>query len=126
HPGREPERLLFERHQAGQLVGRCLLLLVSASAGQCPKHGKILPSVRRLSIWGAYQACGRFDRMPIMPKYPQGPSPARRSAEHMSEVTSERQIVITDSAARRIAALKAQEEAGDAFLRIAGSGGGCS
>jgi iron-sulfur cluster insertion protein len=44
----------------------------------------------------------------------------------MSEVTSERQIVITDSAARRIAALKAQEEAGDAFLRIAVSGGGCS
>jgi iron-sulfur cluster insertion protein len=44
----------------------------------------------------------------------------------MSEVTSERQIVITDSAARRIAALKAQEEAGNAFLRIAVSGGGCS
>ena len=44
----------------------------------------------------------------------------------MSEVTSERQIVITDSAARRIAALKAQEEAGEAFLRIAVSGGGCS
>jgi len=64
--------------------------------------------------------------MPIMPKYTQGPSPARRSAEHMSEVTSERQIVITDNAARRIAALKAQEEAGDAFLRIAVSGGGCS
>jgi iron-sulfur cluster insertion protein len=44
----------------------------------------------------------------------------------MSEVTSERQIVITDSAVRRIAALKAQEEAGNAFLRIAVSGGGCS
>ena len=44
----------------------------------------------------------------------------------MSEVTSERQIVITDSAARRIAALKAQEEAENAFLRIAVSGGGCS
>jgi iron-sulfur cluster insertion protein len=44
----------------------------------------------------------------------------------MSEVTSERQIIITDSAARRIAALKAQEEAGNAFLRIAVSGGGCS
>jgi iron-sulfur cluster insertion protein len=44
----------------------------------------------------------------------------------MSEVTSERQIIITDSAARRIAALKAQEEAGEAFLRIAVSGGGCS
>jgi iron-sulfur cluster insertion protein len=44
----------------------------------------------------------------------------------MSEVTSERRITITDSAARRIAALKAQEAAQDAFLRIAVSGGGCS
>jgi iron-sulfur cluster insertion protein len=45
----------------------------------------------------------------------------------MSEVTNERQIIITDSAARRIAALKAQEEAEEgAFLRIAVSGGGCS
>ena len=44
----------------------------------------------------------------------------------MSEVTSERGIRITDSAARRIAALKAQEEAEGAFLRIAVSGGGCS
>ncbi|TMJ60673.1 MAG: iron-sulfur cluster assembly accessory protein, partial [Alphaproteobacteria bacterium] len=45
----------------------------------------------------------------------------------MSEVTSERQIIITDSAARRITALKAQEAAEEgAFLRIAVSGGGCS
>jgi iron-sulfur cluster insertion protein len=44
----------------------------------------------------------------------------------MSEVTSERRIVITDSAARRIEALKAQEEAEGSFLRIAVSGGGCS
>jgi iron-sulfur cluster insertion protein len=44
----------------------------------------------------------------------------------MSEVTSERRIIITDSAARRIAALKAQEEAEGSFLRIAVSGGGCS
>ena len=44
----------------------------------------------------------------------------------MSEVTSERGITITDSAARRIAVLKAQEEAEGAFLRIAVSGGGCS
>lgn len=43
-----------------------------------------------------------------------------------SEVASERGVVITDSAARRIAALKQQEEAGGAFLRIAVSGGGCS
>ena len=39
---------------------------------------------------------------------------------------SERQITVTDSAARRIAVLKTQEEAEGAFLRIAVSGGGCS
>ena len=44
----------------------------------------------------------------------------------MSEVISERRITITDSAAARIAALKAQEEAEGSFLRIAVSGGGCS
>ena len=47
----------------------------------------------------------------------------------MTESTSEieeRHIVVTESAARRIAALRTQEEAGGAFLRIAVSGGGCS
>jgi iron-sulfur cluster insertion protein len=39
---------------------------------------------------------------------------------------AERQIVVTESAARRIAALKQQEEAANAFLRISVSGGGCS
>jgi iron-sulfur cluster insertion protein len=43
-----------------------------------------------------------------------------------SQVAGERGVVITDSAARRIAALKQQEDAGGAFLRIAVSGGGCS
>ena len=43
-----------------------------------------------------------------------------------AEVANERGVVITDNAARRIAALKQQEEAGGAFLRIAVSGGGCS
>ena len=43
-----------------------------------------------------------------------------------TEVAGQRAVVITDSAARRIAALKQQEEAGGAFLRIAVSGGGCS
>ena len=38
----------------------------------------------------------------------------------------ERQVTLTESAARRIAALKIQEDAADAFLRIAVSGGGCS
>ena len=45
----------------------------------------------------------------------------------MSEAASgERRITITDSAAKRIAALKAQEQAEGSFLRIAVSGGGCS
>ena len=47
----------------------------------------------------------------------------------MTEVvpeSGERRILVTDSAARRIAVLKQQEEALDAFLRIAVSGGGCS
>jgi iron-sulfur cluster insertion protein len=37
-----------------------------------------------------------------------------------------RRIVLTESAARRIAALRVHERAEDAFLRIAVSGGGCS
>jgi len=44
----------------------------------------------------------------------------------MSEVGSERGVLISESAARRIAALKQQEETAGAFLRIAVSGGGCS
>jgi iron-sulfur cluster insertion protein len=48
----------------------------------------------------------------------------------MSETTiqigGERAILISESAARRIAVLKEQEEAEGAFLRIAVSGGGCS
>jgi iron-sulfur cluster insertion protein len=39
---------------------------------------------------------------------------------------SERRIVLTENAARRIAALRTREQAGGAFLRIAVSGGGCS
>ena len=38
----------------------------------------------------------------------------------------QRRIVVTENAARRIAMLKDQENAEDAFLRIAVSGGGCS
>jgi iron-sulfur cluster insertion protein len=47
----------------------------------------------------------------------------------MSESESgvaERRIIVTDNAARRIAALKEEEEVRDVFLRIAVSGGGCS
>jgi iron-sulfur cluster insertion protein len=46
-------------------------------------------------------------------------------AESMSEI-EERSIVVTENAARRIAVLKTEEQAEDAFLRIAVSGGGCS
>jgi iron-sulfur cluster insertion protein len=46
-------------------------------------------------------------------------------AEAVSE-TEERRIVLTESAARRIATLKTKEDAENAFLRIAVSGGGCS
>jgi iron-sulfur cluster insertion protein len=35
-------------------------------------------------------------------------------------------VTLTESAARRIAELKASEQAPDAFLRLAVSGGGCS
>jgi iron-sulfur cluster insertion protein len=47
----------------------------------------------------------------------------------MNEVApevGERRIVVSESAARRIALLKQTEAAPDAFLRIAVSGGGCS
>ena len=47
----------------------------------------------------------------------------------MAESTTEteaRQIIVPENAARRIAALKVQESAENAFLRIAVSGGGCS
>jgi len=46
-------------------------------------------------------------------------------ADSISEV-EERGILLTENAARRIAVLKAQENAENAFLRIAVSGGGCS
>jgi iron-sulfur cluster insertion protein len=42
------------------------------------------------------------------------------------EVVGDRSVVVSESAAKRIAALKIQEDAADAFLRIAVSGGGCS
>jgi len=47
----------------------------------------------------------------------------------MAEGTSgidERRVVLTESAAQRIAVLRTQESAENAFLRIAVSGGGCS
>jgi len=47
----------------------------------------------------------------------------------MAEGTSgieERRVVLTESAVRRIAVLRTQENAENAFLRIAVSGGGCS
>src|ERR1051326_5720645 len=47
-------------------------------------------------------------------------------AETIQETIGERRIVVTASAARRIAVLKQQEQTPEAFLRIAVSGGGCS
>jgi iron-sulfur cluster insertion protein len=47
-------------------------------------------------------------------------------AEPITGTAGERQITVTAAAARRIAALKEQEQATNAFLRIAVSGGGCS
>src|SRR5215210_7723033 len=47
-------------------------------------------------------------------------------SEVNTQVSGERAIGISESAARRITALKQQEEAEGAFLRIAVSGGGCS
>jgi iron-sulfur cluster insertion protein len=47
----------------------------------------------------------------------------------MAEATSEleeRRVVLNENAARRIALLKTEENAENAFLRIAVSGGGCS
>ena len=46
-------------------------------------------------------------------------------AEGMDEI-GDRQVVLTESAVRRIASLKVLEQAENAFLRIAVSGGGCS
>jgi iron-sulfur cluster insertion protein len=46
-------------------------------------------------------------------------------ADSTSEI-EERRILLTENAARRVAFLKTQENAGDAFLRIVVSGGGCS
>jgi iron-sulfur cluster insertion protein len=43
-----------------------------------------------------------------------------------SGVTPSRSITVSESAAKRVAFLKAQESTPDAFLRIAVSGGGCS
>ena len=47
------------------------------------------------------------------------------AAESPSE-SEERGILVTENAARRIATLRAEEKAENAFLRIAVSGGGCS
>jgi iron-sulfur cluster insertion protein len=46
-------------------------------------------------------------------------------AEHPTEI-EEHRIVLTENAARRIAVLRDQEQAENAFLRVTVSGGGCS
>src|SRR5215469_2462039 len=58
-----------------------------------------------------------------------GSKPSFRICVDMEGTTADigtRRIVLTDNATRRIAALKVQEKAENAFLRIAVSGGGCS
>ena len=74
-----------------------------------------------------------FQVRPSVPKYTiRTRSDETEQAKQMSEAMPDQAaaasagIVVTESAARRIAALKEQEEAADAFLRIAVSGGGCS
>ena len=55
--------------------------------------------------------------------------PASGSAERHGrecEYIADREIVLTENAARRIAILRDQEQAENAFLRISVSGGGCS
>lgn len=47
-------------------------------------------------------------------------------SEVVADAASDRRVVVTESAARRIAALREQEAADGAFLRISVSGGGCS
>lgn len=47
-------------------------------------------------------------------------------SEAVLQEAEDRRIVVTESAARRIAILKRDEQAEGAFLRIAVSGGGCS
>jgi len=43
-----------------------------------------------------------------------------------AQPAAERSVTVTDSAARRIAHLIAQEDGDDLFLRVSVSGGGCS
>src|ERR1700686_3747137 len=50
---------------------------------------------------------------------------SKRVSETMSD-TCERCVIVTESAANRIAFLREQEQVGRANLRIAVSGGGCS
>src|SRR5271168_2590820 len=56
---------------------------------------------------------------------PQDMSETQDMTETTGEV-AERQITVTESAAKRIAFLREQEQVGEANLRIAVSGGGCS
>jgi iron-sulfur cluster insertion protein len=92
-------------------------------------RGELLkPRTRPASAAG----CGAFDRASAdayIDRWMPEPIGEHGSAVHMDESTSEieeRGVVLTENAARRIAMLKAEEHAENAFLRIAVSGGGCS
>jgi iron-sulfur cluster insertion protein len=73
----------------------------------------------------------RFDKTAGSPKYHRIASMKHAAgmitemAETLTEA-GERRLLLTESAARRIAFLKDQEQAEGAWLRIAVSGGGCS
>lgn len=73
----------------------------------------------------------RFDKTAGNPKYNRSASTEclAEIIADMAEITTEageRRIQVSESAARRIAFLKEQEQAEGAWLRIAVSGGGCS
>jgi iron-sulfur cluster insertion protein len=77
----------------------------------------------------------RFDKGARMPKYNREASSifAMGNVANMADTMTdagteagERRILVSESAARRIAFLKEQEQAEGAWLRIAVSGGGCS
>jgi len=65
----------------------------------------------------------------VAPVLTYAPKAGSGSIDNMAEAaneTEERRIVLTEHAARQIATLKTKEDAENAFLRIAVSGGGCS
>src|SRR5205807_5292467 len=125
HPGRQPQHLALERRQAGDLVLRRLFFLYADRAFQDLRHFHLLLpggslADSRLKFWHL------TDVAPVLTYGPKAGSGSIDSMAEAASETEERRIVLTESAARRIATLKIKEDAESAFLRIAVSGGGCS